>query len=48
LLASLNHPNIAQLHGVEDRPLVMELVEGEKLKGPSSVDAALPLRGVPV
>jgi serine/threonine protein kinase len=30
-LASLNHPNIAQIYGVEDRALVMELVEGEDL-----------------
>jgi hypothetical protein len=25
----LNHPNIAQIYGVEHRALVMELVEGE-------------------
>jgi len=34
VLASLNHPNIAQIYGVEDRALVMELVTGETLKGP--------------
>jgi serine/threonine-protein kinase len=34
VLASLNHPNIAQIYGVEDRALVMELVEGESPKGP--------------
>ena len=28
VLASLNHPNIAAIYGVEDRALVMELVEG--------------------
>ena len=30
-LASLNHPNIAQLYGIESQALVMELVEGEDL-----------------
>ena len=29
VLAALNHPNIAQIYGVEHRALVMELVEGE-------------------
>jgi serine/threonine protein kinase len=41
VLASLNHPNIAQIYGVEDRALVMELVEGETLKGPMPVETAL-------
>src|SRR5260370_73298 len=41
LLASLNHPNIAQIYGVEDRALVMELVEGEMLAGPLPMGAAL-------
>ena len=31
VLASLNHPNIAQIHGFEADALVMELVEGEEL-----------------
>jgi Tol biopolymer transport system component/predicted Ser/Thr protein kinase len=31
-LASLNHPNIAQVYGFEDRALVMELLEGETLR----------------
>src|ERR1019366_4512472 len=31
VLAALNHPNIAQIYGVEHRALVMELVEGEIL-----------------
>src|SRR6201981_1878622 len=34
VLASLNHANIAHIYGVEDRALVMELVEGESPKGP--------------
>ena len=52
VLASLNHPNIAQIHGLEEsddtRALVLELVEGPTLadriaKGPISVDEALPI-----
>src|SRR6478752_5442857 len=31
VLASLNHPNIAAIYGVEERALIMELVEGETL-----------------
>jgi formylglycine-generating enzyme required for sulfatase activity/cephalosporin-C deacetylase-like acetyl esterase len=50
LLASLNHPNIAAIHGLEQadgKPfLVLELVEGETLakriaRGPLAVDEAL-------
>ncbi len=41
VLASLNHPNIAAIYGVEDRALVMELVEGETLAGPLPVETAL-------
>ena len=40
VLASLNHPNIAHIYGVEERALVMELVEGESPKGPMSFDDA--------
>ena len=40
VLASLNHTNIAHIYGVEDRTLVMELVEGESPKGPMSFDEA--------
>lgn len=48
VLASLNHPNIAQIYGLEDRALVMELVEGptlaERVKSsPLPVDEALPI-----
>ncbi|UCF38968.1 MAG: protein kinase [Acidobacteriota bacterium] len=51
-LASLSHPHIAAIHGLEEadgqRILVMELVEGEDLseriaKGPIPLDEALPL-----
>src|SRR3979490_1053911 len=31
VLASLNHPNIAAIYGVEERALVLELVEGPTL-----------------
>src|SRR5690348_5004919 len=43
VLASLNHPNIAAIYGVEDRALVMELVEGATLAGPLSAEQALPI-----
>src|SRR5262245_31885664 len=47
-LASLNHPNIAQIYGMEDRALVMELCQGEDLaaiigRGPIPLDDALPI-----
>src|SRR5438477_11631872 len=50
VLASLNHPNIAAIHSLEEaagtRFLVLELVEGETLadklkRGPLPVDEAL-------
>ena len=41
VLASLNHPNIAAIYGVEERALVMELVAGETLRGPLPVETAL-------
>jgi serine/threonine-protein kinase len=43
VLASLNHPNIASIYGVEAGALVMELVEGETLAGPVPPDQALPI-----
>src|SRR5436309_6837518 len=51
-LASLNHPNVAHIHGLEEsggvRALVMELVEGEDLsqrivRGAIPLDEALPI-----
>jgi Tol biopolymer transport system component len=45
VLASLNHPNIAQIYGIEEsngvRALVMELVSGQTLKGPLPLETAL-------
>src|SRR6516225_390475 len=41
VLASLNHPNIAAIYGVEERALVMELVEGETLPAGLPLDTAL-------
>ncbi len=45
VLASLNHPNIAQIYGIQEsdagRALVMELVPGETLKGPLPLETAL-------
>src|SRR5215813_8236789 len=40
VLASLNHPNIAHIYGVEERALVMELVEGDSPKGPMPFEDA--------
>ena len=42
-LASLNHPNIAAIYGLEEGALVMELVEGDEPKGPLPVAEVLPL-----
>ena len=44
-LASLNHPHIAQIYGVEEGALVMELIEGEPLKGPLAVEKAVEYAG---
>src|SRR5215467_5820223 len=52
VLASLNHPNIAAIYGLEDaagvHALVLELVEGPTLAdritpGPIPIDEALPI-----
>src|SRR5215471_5399444 len=48
VLASLNHPNIAAIYGVEDQALVLELVEGPTLaeriaRGPIPLEEALPI-----
>lgn len=43
MLASLNHPTIAAIYGVEERALVIELVEGATLAGPLSPEEALPV-----
>ena len=42
VLAALNHPNIAQIYGVEEAALVMELVEGATL-GELIRQGAMPL-----
>lgn len=47
-LAALNHPHIAQIYGIEQHALVMELVEGEDLsaviaRGPIPLADALPI-----
>ena len=41
VLAALNHPNIAQIYGVEERALVIEFVAGETLRGPLPIETAL-------
>jgi len=45
VLASLNHPNIAQIYGIEESngfpALVMELVPGTTIKGPLPLETAL-------
>ncbi len=41
VLASLNHPNIAQIYGLEGNALVMELIEGSTLACPQPLETAL-------
>src|SRR5262245_17140802 len=43
-LASLNHPNIAAIYGIESQALVMELVEGADLSELITAPAARPER----
>ena len=48
VLASMNHPNIGAIHGVEERALILELVEGPTLAerittGSILLDEALPI-----
>src|SRR5579872_2805481 len=48
LLARLNHPNVAAIYGVEERALILELVEGDTLAdriaaGALPIEEALPL-----
>src|SRR6516162_9975451 len=40
VLASMNHPNIAAIYGVEERAIVMELVKGPDLSGPLPLETA--------
>ena len=41
VLASLNHPNIAAIYGIEQGAIIMELVEGADLAGPVPIDTAI-------
>ena len=41
VLASLNHPNIAQIFGLEQNAIVMEFVEGSAPRGPLPADEVL-------
>ena len=48
LLASLNHPNIAAIYGLEEKALILELVDGPTLadrisQGPIPIEEALPI-----
>ncbi|MBM3764131.1 MAG: serine/threonine protein kinase, partial [Acidobacteria bacterium] len=40
-VAALNHPNICQIYDVGPDYLVMELIDGEPIKGPLSEDRAI-------
>ncbi len=43
VLASLNHSNIAAIYGVEERAIVLKLVEGPNLAGPLSEEQTIPI-----
>ncbi|MGN6593723.1 MAG: protein kinase domain-containing protein [Terriglobales bacterium] len=43
VLASLQHPNIAAIYGLQDNAIVMELAEGVNLAGPLPLDDVLAL-----
>jgi eukaryotic-like serine/threonine-protein kinase len=42
-IAALNHPHICQIHDVGQGYLILEYIEGERLKGPLPTDQALRL-----
>ncbi len=42
-LAALNHPNIAAIYGLENNAIIMELVEGDTLRGPIPLKEVLPI-----
>ena len=44
-VAALNHPNICQLYDVGPNYLVMELIDGEPLKGPLPLEKAVAYGG---
>src|SRR6516162_187193 len=41
LIASLNHPNICQLYDIGPGYLVLEYIDGERLRGPIAVPDAV-------
>jgi serine/threonine protein kinase/Tol biopolymer transport system component len=41
VLASLNHPNIAAIYGIEQGAIVMELIDGAGLAGPLPIDTVI-------
>src|SRR5215813_8883534 len=48
VLAQLNHPGIAAIYGVEERALVMELVEGPTLADRIAQSPAPPAEAEPI